>query len=218
MPIKNRKNQSQIKKFLNPDYIRRWMIILVICILAVLAYLQWQVTNDDSDQTHNLTRYTESQTEAVKGSDEVTNTAENVTEKKVPLEIKIHMAYDVSMQLNTQAHFDLGRRKQGSNNETYVHESSKDDGTQITLQFHNRSPRPITVSDVYVRQGESILSDREYKSRIKSPIRVKALKKDKVTFPLEENDRKNMTDILIRDSEGNEYICTITPRKCLNNK
>jgi hypothetical protein len=218
MAIKNRKKQSQRKKFLKPNYIRRWIIISVICMLAVLAYLHWQVTNDDSDQTHNLARDTESQTEAAKGSSEVAKIAENVTVRKAPLEIQIHMAYDVSLQLNTQAHFDLGRRKQGSANEAHIHESSKDDATQITLQFHNRSPRPITVSDVYVRQGENILSDRGYKSRIKSPIRVQALKKDHVTFALIEDDRKNMTDILIRDNEGNKYICTITPRQCINQK
>ena len=76
MAIKNRKNQSQRKKFLKPNYIRRWIIIPVICMLAVLAYLQWQVTNADSDQTHNLARDTESQTEAGKVSSEVAKIAE----------------------------------------------------------------------------------------------------------------------------------------------
>lgn len=167
-----------------------------------------------SNEPSNIKHPTKPQTEKVKGLDDVVKKGGNVTKRKAPLGIQVHVDYDVSTELTLHARF-LDKQKQGNANGASTERSNKDAHTHITLEFKNLSHCPITVNDVYVRQGENILGGRGYKSRITLPIRVKGPRIE-VKFLLEENDEKNMTDILIRDTEGNDYICTIKPRKCVN--
>lgn len=215
----NCKGLSQVNKFLKSQHLQAVMIFL-IGIFAVLASSQWQVISANSDQTQNLTRDTKSQTEAVKGSAEAAKKTEKIAKSKAPLEIQMRREFNASLVLESRAHFGTSRRddrakitrKQGNTKEASKGKSSADDRTQITLQFHNLSHRPMPIIDVYVRQGENILGE----NRIKLPIRVKAKENNKVKFPVEEDNIKKMTDILIRDGEDNEYICAIGSQKCIN--
>jgi hypothetical protein len=83
---------------------------------------------------------------------------------------------------------------------------SDDDRTKITLLFRNLSHRPTAIVDIYVREGESILEGRGYRSQIHLPIKIDPWGVSEVEFRIERNDEKRMNNILIRDIEDNEIV------------
>lgn len=84
---------------------------------------------------------------------------------------------------------------------------SKDDRTEINLLFRNKSNRPTSVIELYVRKEDgSIIKGHGYGNKVELPIQIAPWGVEHRKFRIEKIDEKEMKDILMRDIDDNEII------------
>jgi hypothetical protein len=201
----NHKDQSLIKKFFKSEHVRGWMIILVTGTLAILAFSQWQVMNDNLEQTRNLVTESKRQVEAAKASADAAKTSADVAQ------INAKIAEQSLNLERSKSKAQLECRIWGR--DLYV--GGQDDRTRIILICRNLSPRATAVIDINVRDekgGHLGAGGRGYMDRIKLPFRIDSWGLTAMNFIIEQDDEKRMKDILIKDMEDNEYEVTLSSK------
>lgn len=89
----------------------------------------------------------------------------------------------------------------------HFYTGGEDERTEIELLFRNLSHRPTAIIEIYVREKEGgILGGSGYKDNIKLPIQLEPWGVIQASFRIEKNDEAQMTNILVKDIEGNEIV------------
>jgi len=83
---------------------------------------------------------------------------------------------------------------------------SDDDREQIILLIRNLSYRPTAIVDIFVRKEDIYLQGSGYRNQITLPLKIDPWGVTKVDFRIENIDRDQMTNILVRDMEDNEVV------------
>lgn len=85
--------------------------------------------------------------------------------------------------------------------------ATQDNRTEINLLFRNKSSRPTSVIELYVRnEDDSIIRGHGYGNEVGLPIQIAPWGVEHRKFRIEKVDEKEMKDILMRDIDDNEII------------
>lgn len=78
--------------------------------------------------------------------------------------------------------------------------------------FRNLSYRPTAIIDIYIRNKKGgILGGSGYNNNIKLPLQIEPWGIIRISFRIEENDKKLIANILVKDIEDNEIIIVPDP-------